>query len=271
MRKKIAIAGLGLIGGSIEKVLLRESSDFELITISKSQNREHSLADAADADILFLCGLQSQIPKQLEEIARIISQSGKEGTVVNENRAFAKTIITDVASTKVQIAKIAKELGLDNFIPGHPMAGTEERGYEASFPELFENANWILAESSTRTELLESIITNKLKANLVIMDPETHDQSVAVISHLPLVLSLALGEMLNSIPQSKKVIGPGFKGMVRLAKGNSELGREMISINRSNIRNAWELFKAEVESLLSITGRELEEELIEIKEALAEV
>lgn len=269
MKQKIGIVGLGLIGGSIEKALLKEPDSFEILSVSESQGREYKLQDLKDCDIVFLCGPQSSIPQQLDEIARIISQSGEEGSVPLEERAFSKTIITDVASTKVQITKKAEELGLDNFIPGHPMAGTEKQGYEASFPELFEEANWVLGESSTRTQALETIITKTLKAKLVIMDSETHDQSVAVISHLPLVLSLGLGDMLASMPQAKKVIGPGFKGMVRLAKGNPELGREMIALNRTNIKNAWEIFKTEVESLLSITGDDLEHELVDIKEALA--
>ena len=269
MKQKIGIVGLGLIGGSIEKALLREPDSFEILTVSESQAREYKLQDLKDCDLVFLCGPQSTIPKQLEEIAKIISQSSEEGAVPPNARAFSKTIITDVASTKVQITKKAEALGLDNFIPGHPMAGTEKQGYEASFPELFEEANWVLGKTSTRTELLENIITKTLKAKLVIMDPKTHDSSVAVISHLPLVLSLGLGDMLTSMPQAKKVIGPGFKGMVRLAKGNPELGREMIALNRTNIKNAWELFKSEVESLLSITGEELEHELIDIKEALS--
>lgn len=271
MKQKIGIVGLGLIGGSIEKALLKEPDLFEILSVSESQVREYKLEDLKDCDLVFLCGPQSTIPKQLEEIAQIISRSSEEGTVPPNARAFAKTIITDVASTKTQIAKKAQGLGLDNFIPGHPMAGTEKQGYEASFPELFEEANWVLAEASERTKALESIISRTLKAKLVIMDPETHDQSVAVISHLPLILSLGLGDMLNSMPQAKKVIGPGFKGMIRLAQGNPELGREMIALNRTNIKNAWEVFKTEVESLLSITGEELEHELVDIKEALAGV
>ena len=271
MKKKIGIVGLGLIGGSIEKALLQDSDNYEVLSVSQSQGREYKLEDLKDCDIVFLCSSQSSIPGQLEQIAKIISRSSEEGKIPENERAFSKTIITDVASTEQQISNKAQELGLNNFIPGHQMAGTEQQGYEASFPELFENANWVLAESNSKTELLETIITRTLKAKLVIIDPETHDQSVAVISHLPLVLSLGLGELVTAVPQSKKIIGPGFKGMIRLAKGNPELGREMIALNRNNIKNAWELFKTEVEALLAITGPDLEKELVEIKEALAGV
>ncbi len=260
---RIGIVGLGLIGGSIEK---RLSGKHELLTVSVSQNREHKLADLANADIVFLCGSQSNIIRELENIAKIIIQSGKEGTIPEDQRAFAKTIITDVASTKVAVSNKAQELGLKNFIAGHPMAGTEHQGYEASFPELFEGAKWILEESNTRTENLEKIIREDLGAELVVMDAETHDKSVAMTSHLPLVLSLSLADMVSNFSPATKVIGPGFKSMTRLAQGNANMGKEIISLNRKNIKDAWRIYKQEVESILNIYGEDLEEELTRIKQ-----
>lgn len=265
---KIGIVGLGLIGGSIEKRLLQEPNKFEVLSVSVSQAREYRLEDLADVDILFLCGPQSTIPQQLDKIALIISRSSNEGIVAPEKRAFAKTIITDVASTKTKIAEKAKLLGLDNFVPGHPMAGTEAQGYEASYPELFDGANWILADSETDTAKLEKLITETFKSNLVFMDAESHDRCVALVSHLPLILSLALSESAFAFPQAQKIIGPGFKSMTRLAKGNPELGREIISLNKANIRDAWELFKTEVERILKIKGETLEFEIVDIKEKL---
>jgi prephenate dehydrogenase len=268
MKRKIGIVGLGLIGGSIEKALKLASEEDEILTVSHSQGSPYKLEDLRDCDLVFLCGSQTTILSQLEEITKIISRSGAEGTVATENRAFANTIITDVASTKKLISQKAEELGLINFVPGHPMAGTEHRGYEASFPELFEGAKWILGEKSDRTKFLEDLITKIFKSEIIIMDPVAHDQSVALISHLPLVLSIGLGEIVSRIPSSKKIIGPGFKGMVRLAKGNVELGKEMITINRANIKNAWDLFKTEIDTLLEIKGESLEHELLEVKKNL---
>ena len=91
------------------------------------------------------------------------------------------------------------------------------------------------------------------------------------VSHLDLVLSIALGDMIDSLPQVKQLIGPGFKSMTRLACGNAELGREMISLNRQNIKEMWELYKQEVESLLEIYGSDLEKELEEVKSSLLKI
>lgn len=257
---KIGIIGLGLIGGSIEKRLAFKPDNYQLFCVSKSQNRNYQLEDLVDVDVLFLCAEQSIILKQLEEIARIISISGKEGTVPFEQRAFANTIITDCASTKVLVAQKANDLGLHNFIAGHPMAGTEKQGYDSSFPDLFEGAKWILEKPN---ETLEKIII-ELGAQTVLLDPETHDRAVALTSHLPLVLSLALANLANNYNPSKSTRGPGFASMTRLAKGNAKLGRELISLNRNNIKESWEIYKQEVESLLGIYGEELEQEIANI-------
>lgn len=259
-KQKIGILGLGLIGGSIEKALELYPNDFEVCSVSESQQRPYKLEDLQDADLIFLCGPQSQIPLQLEKIAQIIARSNQQ--------AFTKTIITDVASTKSKIAQKALDLGLKNFIAGHPMAGTEKQCYENSFPELFQNATWILAESCP---LLEKIIQDFLKAKPLIMDTQSHDASVAITSHLPLVISLSLANMLNTLPQIKQVMGPSIKEMLRLAKGNPELAFEIISLNRSNIKEAWNLFKSEMDAILEIKGSSLESEIVEIKEKLLQL
>ncbi len=262
---RIGIVGLGLIGGSIEK---RLAGKYELLCVSESQGREYKLEDLTNVDILFLCGSQSNIIKQLTNIAQIIIRSGAEGSIEEAYRAFSRTIITDVASTKVAVSNKAQELGLKNFIAGHPMAGTEHQGYEASFPELFQGAKWILEESSPRTETLEKLIREDLGAETVVMDAETHDKSVAMTSHLPLVLSLSLADMVHNFYPATQVTGPGFKSMTRLAQGNANMGKEIISLNRKNIKDAWRIYKQEVESILNIYGDDLEQELTEIKEAV---
>ncbi len=269
---KVGIVGLGLIGGSIEKCLKTKPEKYELFVVSNSQDQgflsngeRRTLADLANVDILFLCSAQSQIPKQLREIAALMSKAGIEGAT----KPFANTIITDVGSTKEAISNLATELGLVNFVGGHPMAGTEHQGYEASFAELFQGCNWVLSYSDETTEILEQVIKVDLGAtNLLVLDPQTHDQCAAAISHLPLLLSLGLGEIVRDMPLAKQMIGPGFTGMVRLAKGNEALGLEIISANRRNIKELWRLYKQHVDSILEISGDNLAEEMAAIKQAL---
>lgn len=266
---KIGIVGLGLIGGSIEKCLSEQG--YEILTVSKSQNRKHELEDLHDCDLVFLCGSQLDIQRKLQEIAFVIFKSSDKGQKPPSERAFARTLITDVGSTKAAIVNKAKELGLNNFIGGHPMAGTEKAGYEASFKDLFKGATWILTPDSSHNEAkdyLRSVIKELGAESVVEMDPHTHDKSVAVISHLPLLLSLGLGSILNEYPAADKVIGPGFKGMVRLARGNVEFSRDLLVLNRKNIVEVLENFKGHLDSLVNMPAEKLLEEIETTKNIL---
>lgn len=269
-RIKVGIVGLGLIGGSIEKYL-KDSSNYELLCVSQSQNRAHTMENLGDCDIVFLCGSQKKIKDDLREIAIVNSKSGKGGKVPEAERAFAKTLITDVGSTKENICACAEEFGLKNFIGGHPMAGTEHSGYEASFPELFQGCNWILMhpseefcndnEFTKKLDKLEKLITDLGTENIIKMDPQSHDEAVAAISHLSIVLSMGLASITKAYPQSQKVIGPSFKSMTRLANGNKELTKDLITINRENIKKVWQTYKDYIDSLLETSSKNLNEEL----------
>jgi len=262
--KKIGIVGLGLIGGSIEKALIEKQSELGLAavkTVSQSQKREYSIYDLADCDVIFLCAEQSKILEELDEIAKIIAKSNTDG-----KKPFANALITDVASTKKKVAEKARTLGLDNFVAGHPMAGTEHQGYDASFPSLFEGSTWILEERSDRTKLLEYTILNVLKAKeLVTLDPDTHDKLVAVVSHVPMLLSFALADLLKSYPLAEKIVGPGIKGMMRLAKGNTLMSKEILALNKNNINLVWKDYLQSVETLLDTPASILEPELNKVK------
>lgn len=255
----VGIVGLGLIGGSIERRLGLKPELYEVKAVSKSQDRVFTLEDLKNEDIVFICSPQSQINSVLDQIALMQSK---------DETAFTKTIITDVASTKSRIKLEAELLGIKNFVAGHPMAGTEKQGYENSFPELFEGAKWILDSDAREFPMLEKIIRDELGAKIEYLDVEIHDKAVAITSHLPLVLSIALAKIGMDFPAAKKTIGPGFKGMVRLANGNIAMGTEIIDLNRNNINETWTDFKAEVEALLAAHDEDLEKELESVKDKL---
>lgn len=234
----IAVIGLGLIGGSILKGL--KGKNYNLAGVSRSPETikkamEQGLISGTsfqDADIIFICTPINKTVDTIKEVAR---------------QAKPGALITDAASIKGFIMDFVNAGNEPvNFIGGHPMAGTEHRGFDASFETLFRGAKWVLTPSkwASDTRLLEEVIS-ELGATPVIADPCEHDRAVALISHMPLFLSQALLDFVERHPGHElalKLAASGFRSMTRLAHTNPELARDMLSGNRENVLSSLEEF-----------------------------
>lgn len=245
---KIGITGLGLIGGSIYKCLVQ--NNFKNIfahtqnqkTISTITNdgfcADNDINILKNCDLIFICSPISETTNMLKRIFAI-----------NPNAIFI-----DVASLKYDILKEIEEIENCKFIGSHPMAGTENSGFDASFAELFENAKWVITPSkNTRTEdlnILEKIISIT-KATTITMDAKEHDKAVALISHTPMLLSQAL--MKSAIGQNNmlKLAASGFRDTTRLALSNKIMANDMLTLNKENIKLALETITKEAQSLLN--------------------
>ena len=236
--KKIGIIGLGLIGGSLAKKLHEKNMSILGFTRNKNSCLDaqfevtENLENLKSCDLVFVCGPLSEILNTLQKI---------------KNYLRPNCLVTDVGSVKTFICEQApKILGEKiNFIGGHPMAGTEKQGFENSFPELFQNRPWVLTQENQKLKnLLE-----KTGSRVIYADPEEHDQAVAFISHLPLLLSISLKETINKInnPRIKflaeSLKSSGFESMTRLANGNEILNRDLLSLNKYNINKSLCLFE----------------------------
>lgn len=220
---KIGVVGLGLIGGSIFKKL--KSLNYNVIGISNSQkgkekNITNNLEDLSTCDVIFVATPMNKTIEKLHEIENF----------VNKN-----SIVTDCCSLKFFLTK---EKFNFNFMPSHPMAGTEFKGYENSFEDLFVGAKWVITPISTAdTTLLENLI-KKLGATPIKTTPEKHDKAVALISHMPMVLSQALMETIKDNELAQKLASSGFRDMTRLALSNTEMANDMVNLNHQNIQEA---------------------------------
>jgi len=262
--KTIVVIGLGLIGGSILKGL--KDKGFELLGIARRKETiEQALIEkiisegstnlelACKADLIFVC---TPINKTIETIKLLSSKVKPE------------TIITDVAGLKGNILGFINESQYPvRFIGGHPMSGTENKGLNASYENLFEGAKWVLTPSkwSNQENLIKlSSVIEKLGAKIVITDPVLHDKAVALISHMPLFLSQSLFGTVENYPDKDVselafiLASSGFRDMTRLASTNPELSKDMLIQNKENIIMA-------VKELKKYLG-ELEKELIENEE-----
>ncbi|MBO7431004.1 MAG: prephenate dehydrogenase/arogenate dehydrogenase family protein [Spirochaetia bacterium] len=227
---KIGVVGLGLIGGSIFKKL-RTLGKYEVVGIS----REDDYTALRGCDIVFVC---TPMSVTLEILDRLESFVDKE------------TIVTDVCSLKGFVSKKSYKY---HFIPSHPMAGTENSGWESSFPELFEGANWVITplndSINDEQKELETLI-EELGANIVITTPEEHDKAAALISHMPLVIAQALCENIKDNQLAQTLASSGFRDTTRLALSNTQMAGDMVKLNRENIEIALDALAGSLKSLL---------------------
>ena len=270
--QKIAVIGIGLIGGSILKGL--KELNYKLIGVARRQEtidkalEERIISQGStdisivkDADVIFICAPINMTVSMIQEVSKI---------------AKPEALITDVASIKGAVMNFVNANPEPiNFIGGHPMAGTENKGIEASFSELFEGAKWVLTPSkwskSEETELLQNII-KQLGAETIVADPQEHDKAVALISHMPLFLSQSLFSLVKNHSGGDLAIrlaASGFRDMTRLAATNPELTKDMLFENKAAALTAFRELLNEAADLI-VELAENEENFAETSVELAE-
>ncbi len=222
---KIGIIGLGLMGGSIFKAL---------------QGKRDVLADE---DLL----------ERLDEIDLLIlavpiSAILVLGEKIAQQKLRRPLVVCDIGSVKGEISERFEEWSQDllEFIATHPMAGKVESGFEASDPELFQEATWVITphakNSETALQKIEELIA-LLGSQPLRMPAGVHDRRAAIVSHMPYLVSKALLRFASKEDSlSLEMAGPGFRSMTRLAKDNPELRAEIAKYNKTNIADTLKKF-----------------------------
>jgi prephenate dehydrogenase len=237
---KIAIFGVGLIGGSLalcfkgkpgvqvtghsvnpasaEKYAARGVVDHATTSIAEA---------AADADFLFLCVPVGRLADYVEQLSRIPLKPG--------------CIITDVGSTKASVVRHASMLAQQGavFIGGHPMAGSERSGVEAASSHLFENAYYVLTPTEeTPPEAMARLedLLRYTKAHIVKTDAVQHDDIVGAISHMPHIIAVALVNQIAGYNESNELYSNlaagGFRDITRIASSDPLIWRDILLSNR---------------------------------------
>ncbi len=247
--QRIAVVGLGLIGGSLVKSLRHVMPDCELIGVDFhnviANARAHldaaflpeNLAEAlGDADLVFLATPVGVILRLLPEVAEAVRPGA---------------IVTDVGSTKGWMVDQAAEhfRGDRYFIGGHPMAGSEKGGWENAEAHLFENAAYVLTPApNSPAHSLESLanLLQAIGARIIILDPAEHDRLVAEVSHLPQLLAIALANFIARAgvehESRLQLAAGGFRDMTRLAASRFSIWQDILNSNRVNVRQSLQEF-----------------------------
>ena len=242
MFNRVAIIGLGLIGGSLGLALrqaraVRQVVGFDLYKGVGDRARKlgaidqpcASLAEAArGSELIILATPVGAMRPLLQQLAT----SASPGAVV-----------TDVASTKAQVISWAEEYlpATVSFVGGHPIAGKETSGIEAADATLFKQCIYCLTPTKrTSPVALERVtaLIDTLGARLRFLEPPEHDGMVAGVSHLPFIASIALMQTTALNPawdDASLLAGTGFRDMSRLAAGSPEMYRDICLTNSETI------------------------------------
>lgn len=257
--KRVAIVGVGLIGGSIGLAIRKKRLAAEVVGIFRRKTTLHKALEygAVDrgtmnvkegverADIILLATPVSKIPFMAREVIRY----AKDGAV-----------ITDAGSTKAwivsRIERMIKTRKGVFFVGSHPMAGSEQAGVEHARADLPEGAACIV----TKTRNTDSAAIKRIAAfwaslggRVSIMSPAEHDRIVGIVSHLPHIAAFSLAGCTPAsyIPYAAE----GFKDTTRVASSDSDLWSDIFLTNRSEIYKAGRGFVKQVQALLRAVRR----------------
>ncbi len=230
---KLMIVGLGLIGGSIAKKIKEVLPDSTICAIDP--NRE--TLDKALSDKVIDKGYPAFVHTDADyEIVLVaVPPQLVVPTVLKLAPHFPKTtIFTDVCSVKGNLSDALMKADI-TYVGGHPMAGTEQKGYDGSFSHLFENAYYILTEDHPKMREFAEL----LGATPIVMDAQTHDKTVGAISHVPHVVSAALVNLAvqNETDDQKltKVAAGGFRDITRISSSSEELWQSIVAENKTEV------------------------------------
>jgi arogenate dehydrogenase (NADP+) len=255
---KIGVVGIGLIGGSLLKAF-RKTGDYEVYAVSSSQS---TIDKITKQNLVHLVSLDFNILKSCDVVFittpmnKILETIDKVADIVSKN-----CIITDAGSLKTFVLDhVNKNPVPIKFIGGHPMAGTEKKGIDSAQDDLFLDAKWVLTPSKWVSEAeIENLteIIHKIKAKTIRTEAHQHDMAVALISHMPMLLSQALFSAVENYEDKNikelafKLASSGFRDMTRLAMTNPEMAKDMIENNNSNITKSINLVQNEAEKLMN--------------------
>jgi len=257
--KKVAIIGVGLIGGSIGLAIRKRKIADEVMGVFRHEStlKRALKCNAVDKATVFIDRGVSEadliiVTSPVHSIPKIIKMAAK----------YAKkgAIITDAGSTKAWIvSSVEKNLaksGKIHFVGSHPMAGSERAGVESARAGLFEKAPCIVTKTAvTDRASLKTVIKfwRSLGAIVKIMSPVSHDKSVSLISHLPHIVAFSLA---GSVPfRELQYAAEGFKDTTRVASSDPELWADIFLTNKREILKAGRLFEKRYKDILKAVSK----------------
>ncbi len=268
---KIAIIGLGLIGGSVARSARKAYPDCRIVALNRSGDSldkalkegtiDTAVKEVTDdfkgCDIIFLCA----------PVHTNIGFLDKLKPYLNED-----TILTDVGSVKSEIHEaVDRILPGVKFIGGHPMAGKEKVRYEYSSEDLLKGAYYYLTPSkyagNKELEKLQAFV-EKIGSKPITVDPDTHDFIVAAISHVPHMAAYTLVKLVKDEDTPEEYMrftaAGGFKDITRVASSDPTMWQQICMTNKDNIVKLMDKYIDELKNVRDLIDKEDGEKLYNI-------
>ena len=241
---KIVVIGAGLIGTSIALGVKRAGAEVELIDLDgraeKLANDLVSNGKVRDPDLVVIATPTSSVHRVIEEFKDI----------------YPKSTFIDIGSTKTKVKVDVQTFGdfSKRFVPTHPMAGREVDGAEGAQSDLFQGKTWVvtpLEESAPESLKLVSELIESLGARVKVMEVAEHDQVVALVSHLPQIISSLLAAQLDTRNSEElSLAGSGVLDTTRIAGSNPDLWREILDLNKEPLLPLLQSFQNDLSTLI---------------------
>jgi prephenate dehydrogenase len=247
--RRLAIVGVGLLGGSVAKAARSGGLARHIIGIGRDPERLRPAVDDGTLDAA-VTDLDAGV-READVILLAAPVLAIEGLLERVWGAAADgALITDVGSTKRNIVRAAERLAVTRplaFVGSHPLAGSEQAGYRVARADLFRGAT-VVVTPTEKTELAALKKTTELwealGARVTSLDPETHDRTVAAISHLPHLIACALVDGAGRIePAALELAARGFRDTTRIAGGDPDMWTEIFLANRDALTAGIEAFR----------------------------
>jgi len=266
----LSIIGVGLIGGSLARALRKAKLVGRVTGCNRS---EKTLKKAVELDVIddyFLNISEAVKDADLIVIGTPLSVSEKILPEVADSMSV-NSILTDVGSVKGGIVNVARKALAEkfpNFVPGHPIAGTEKNGVEASYEDLFVDHRVILTpleETSPKAHELVTQMWKSVGAEVVDLDIKHHDEVLAATSHLPHMLAYALVDCLASMQERDEIFeyaAGGFADFTRIASSSPDMWHDICFSNREALIRTLEIFSSHINNIKSAIEESESDELL---------
>ena len=238
--KRIGLVGVGLIGGSFAMALRRAGTAGTIVGFDRDAQ---ALERAASLGVIDTAESSASAATRGADLVIVAVPVRAIGGVLHDVALALEphAVVTDVGSTKAEVARVAREemrSAFPRFVPAHPIAGREASGVDAAVHDLFKGARVVLTPAAeTQPDAVDTVRAcwEAAGGRVSLLDAALHDRIFAAVSHLPHVLSFALVSEIAARPEAAELFGfaaGGFRDFTRIAGSSPEMWRDIALQNR---------------------------------------